>query len=452
MKLAMVLVIREFVPLHSIELVSDRFFDNREITKCIKGVGGLPNLISSNTIETFFGSHMLAETAEYVNCVDSTNIDKPKSRSEQLIFAWLMAYQTVQPSDILKLRLSDFRSVTRVNGRVTHIDLNYFKGRANMVHQVRTLDTKSLLGSVILNYLQDISSESSGRRLIDSAYVSKSTFNKLFEFCGSEIVDRVNAHLIREKASPVFIKAVLAIIRNGEPFSLRKWASNEKYFSSCEFPRRNACFTLTAIKNSSIHSRSDTFTPTQLINFHSHCDDVEKLFYLSSSNEEWLNNSGLITRAVMHDLATNLYRASLTERALFNSEFTHAAEIITNKKNETLSQMKMVTGEAQGEVNALGLLKKVAKPNSQPVDTIYVLDTPETIVKLLHYLDQVRRNHRSLVAASAEFLLFTVLPTAEWIEDLFDNKSFSKESMCEGENMYKKYKDILPPLFQNNLR
>jgi len=209
---------------------------------------------------------------------------------------------------------------------------------------------------------------------------------------------------------------------------------------------------LTAIKNSSVHSRSDTFTPTQLINYHSHSNQVEKVSYLTESNEEWKNNAGLITRAVIHDLTVNLFRASETDRAVFNSEFTKAFETISNKKHEILVKMKLVANKEEGTVNHLGLLKKPYSVEGDPPDTIYLLDTPETVVKLLHYRDEVKKKHRLLVESASEFLLFTVLPTIEWIEALFDNKSFSKESMTNGENLYKKYKEFLSPLFQNQIR
>jgi hypothetical protein len=455
LKLAMVLVVKEFVQAHSSEFMLHRFFNNQQLRRMIKRKGVVTQLISTDSKEALFGSSFLAEVAEYVNHPEDRSVDKPKSVAEQLLYSWLMAYQAVQPSDILKLRLNDFKFVKRANGRVTHIDLEYFKGRSNTIHQVKTIETKNLLGSVVLKYIQDLSNESKEdgiKKLITNFNTNQTVAYRTLELCADAIADSVNANLIKEKASPVFIKSILAIIRNGEKFKTKGSISPAEYLASTDLICRSSIFKLTAIKNSSVHSRSDTFTPTQLINFHSHSDRVEHEFYLTESNEEWLNNAGLITRAVMQDLATNLYRASLTERAEFNSEFSHAAEIIANKKNDALSQMKMVTGENQGEVNHLGLVKKPVSSEGDSADTIYLLDTPETVFKLLHYLNQAKQNHHLLVLASSEFLLFTVLPTLEWIEELFDRKKFSKESVHEGQKIFRRYKSHLPPLFQNQIR
>lgn len=453
-KLAMALVIREFVQADSYEYMLQKFFNNETLNRIKKSNGRAICMISTHDNETLIGSRLLAELAEYASLSDRLNVDKPKSIAEQMIFSWLMAYQTVQPTDILKLKLIDFTFVKRVNGQVTHISLEYFKGRANTIHQVKTLETKTLLGSVVLKYIQDITSESKEDRnksLVTNFNTFQVTVKKLFEFCDSDIVDSINVNLEKEKVSPVFLKSMLAIIRNGKRYSPKGKISSGEYFLSGDLKCRKNLFTLTAIKNSSVHSRSDTFTPTQLINYHSHSNTVEKMFYLTISNEEWLNNAGLITRAVMQDLSANLYRASLNERREFNSEFTHAAEIITNKKNDFLSKVKMYTGKEQGEVNNLGLAKRPVVPDTDFADTIYLLDSPETVFKLINYLDQVKKNHQLLAIASSEFLLFTVLPTVEWIEELFDRKSFSKEAISHGRSLFNQHGSNLPPLFQNQI-
>jgi hypothetical protein len=452
LRLAMILVLREFVTPHSIEHMKERFFNNKVLKRTKKDKDNSLVLIGTQQKESLFGSRFLNEVAEYASLPDGNNIDKPKSFAEHVIFSWLMAYQTVQPSDIKKLKLKDFKFVRRNNCRVTHIDLEYFKGRANTIHQVRMLETRSLLGSVILKFIQGFvpeSKEDKNKNITLDYKCDWLTVNRIFEFC-EEIPDSIHCSLIREKASPVFIKSILLIIRNGIKFNPKGDMSYEGYIVNGDLNCQKKTFSLTAIKNSSIHSRSDTFTPTQLINYHSHSNDVERKHYLSESNEEWLNRSGLITRAVMQDLTTNLYRASKSDRVIFNSEFTYAIETITKKKNDILVQMKMITGAQSGDVNHLGLLKKVDRQEDD-ADTIYMLDTPETLLKLLHYLDQVKENHHLLATSSSEFLLFTVLPTAEWIEELFDKKLFSKKSMTDGRNMYKKFKAHLPPLFKNQI-
>ncbi|MDV5520318.1 hypothetical protein, partial [Enterobacter hormaechei] len=80
----------------------------------------------------------------------------PVSLTESLLFSYLMAYQTVQASDIPKLTLRDFKFVKHINGAITHIESDYFKGRSRNVHQVETLKTKDDIGKVVLRYIQDV--------------------------------------------------------------------------------------------------------------------------------------------------------------------------------------------------------------------------------------------------------------------------------------------------------
>ncbi len=454
-KLALLFVIREFVFTEYFEFVKSKFFDKEEILSLALHPnisGKRATIIRTSSQESLFGLRFLRELAQYSSISNNQKIDKPKSLAEQTIFTWLMAYQTVQPADITKLRLKDFRFVRRNNGRVTHVDLQYFKGRANTVHQVRTLEANTLLGSVVLKYTEDlvnISKEDGDKKLVLDV-ATKGSLNRMFEICDNEIAVSVNKHFEKENASPVFIKAMLAIIRNG---ILRdRGQSYREYVETCERRLQLLTFSLTAIKNSSVHSRSDTFTPTQLVNYHSHSNKVEKDSYLTESNEEWKNNAGLITRSVMHDLTVNLFRASETDRVIFNSEFTKASDIINNKKRDILVKMKLITAKEEGNVNHLGLVKKTSPIDGDSPDTIYVLDTAETVMKLFHYRDEVKKKHHLLAASAPEFLLFTVLPTIEWIEELLDKKSFSKESLTKGEGLYQKYKKHLSPLFQNQIR
>ncbi|HDY85796.1 MAG TPA: hypothetical protein ENI26_08180 [Methylophaga aminisulfidivorans] len=246
----------------------------------------------------------------------------------------------------------------------------------------------------------------------------------------------------------MFLDSIIALLNFGERYDYNIHKSIENYRAQVNFPMKKAYFSLTAIKNSSVHARSDLFTPTQLLNYHSHSNGTERKSYLSPQNEEWINNCGRITRAVMQDLLVNLYRASDKEQKLFNNEFIKASVTIDIKRDEVLSRMKLVTGKLNGKIDDFGFidLTKSSEPNGQH-NAIYLVDTPETVMKLKHYLNEVSIKHRSLTDNAPEFLLFTVLPTVEWIENVFDKKSFSKKSMTEGLEIYKRYKDILPPLF-----
>ena len=110
-------------------------------------------------------------------------------------------------------------------------------------------------------------------------------------------------------------------------------------------------------------------------------------------------------------------------------------------------RMKLITENASGKVDELGFYKNIQPTNDMLPDALYLEDSPETVLKLTHYLAELECKHRTLLKYAPEFLFATALPTAEWIECLFDNKQFSKESLKQGQALYNRYTDILPPHF-----
>ena len=107
--------------------------------------------------------------------------------------------------------------------------------------------------------------------------------------------------------------------------------------------------------------------------------------------------------------------------------------------------------EKTGSVDDLGFIRSKTYPDDYP-DVIYVHDSAETIVKYMHYLAEVNLKFKRLIESAPEFLLFTVCPTCEWIEELMDSKTFSKECVTKGKIMYMQYKSELLPLFTAQLR
>ena len=72
-------------------------------------------------------------------------------------------------------------------------------------------------------------------------------------------------------------------------------------------------------------------------------------------------------------------------------------------------------------------------------------------MKLRHYIAEAESKRHKLVNTSPEYFLFTVLPTVEWIEVVFSDKRFSSLSLRDGMKLFKKYRDMLPPLFTAQL-
>lgn len=443
LKTAIKLFLSENIREDDLKRYDEAFFRN-------KPAFNSPSIITSRN-KLFFSVFFLHELAEYVHSGNKEELQVPASQGEHLLFHWLMATQTVQASDIAKLSGSNFQFIKRRNGKITHIRNEYYKGRAKTVHKPKEISTNTTLGSAILLFiLQRTPKYDNSAKLTGSLkdVATGVSFARFINFLNTYLNEKIITQSDKEKSSLVFLKAITKLLDNGIS-ALGKNKTVEELWENCDTPCKRHLFKPSSIKTAAVYASSDNFNPTQLTNFHSHTNKTERNDYLTPNNEEWMNNTGLITRAVMQDLTVNLFKASESEKQAFNSQFTNASEYISAKTEETLARMKLVTGKEDGKVNDLGLLTSY-KDAGEPSDTIYLVDSPETVVKLRHFLSEVKKKHHILAKNSPEYLLMTVLPTVEWIEKLFEYKRFSTKD--KGEQLYKKLASILPPLFSAHMR
>lgn len=377
----------------------------------------------------------------------------PVSLAESLLFSYLMAYQTVQASDIPKLTLRDFKFVKRINGAITHIESDYFKGRAkNNVHQVETLKTKDNIGKAVLRYILDVTAlRKQDKPLTPVIKVDIFSPSNVTGLLYLACKDTALWHVINEehqtqRIASVFPKAMHAMLCNGVNYNN---AQRAKAPRATPLPKN--FFSFAHIKTSAVYASSDTFDPTSIINPRSHTNDTERNSYLVEMNQEWQNNCGRVTRAVMRDLYVNVFTSSESDKQLFESEFTKAVEHIKTRADNVLACLKVVTKQTSGRIDELGLVSAGVQIDGDLPDTIYIQDSPETVLKLKHFLAQLQEKHTLLRECAPEFLFFTALPTAEWIESLLDNKRFSKASLEKGQAMYDQYQQHLPPHFTAQL-
>lgn len=373
----------------------------------------------------------------------------PVSLTESLLFSYLMAHQTVQTSDIPKLTLRDFKFVKRINGAITHIESGYFKGRAkNKVHNVETLKIKDDIGKAVLRYIIDVTAlREQDKPLAPAIKAEACGPSNLTGLLCLACKDTPLWHVINEKhhaqrIAPVFVMAMHAMLCNGVARGAKM---------PCEALLPRSFFGFSHIKTSAVYAGSDTFDPASLINPRSHTNDTERESYLVEMNQEWQNNCGRVTRAVMRDLYVNVFTSSESDKQFFESEFTKAVEHIKTRADDVLACLKVVTEQTSGRVDELGFFSTGAQIKGDLPDTIYIQDSPETVLKLKHFLAQLQEKHTLLRECAPEFLFFTALPTAEWIESLFDNKRFSKASLEKGHLLYDQYRSHLPPHFTAQL-
>lgn len=375
--------------------------------------------------------------------------------AEQILFAWLMAYQTVQPSDISKLKLSNFKFLERRDGKVQYIECDYFKSRANNYYQVRTLSAYDDLGRSILRYIQDVTEMKNSEICLvpqlpkafitgTQSIVSRVLLSLEIDSLKSLLMSKLN----RERVTSVFFTAFCHLDRNGiSKFAQKRLPNSNKI----ETPIRHTFFGMSSIKTSSVYASSESYDPTKLLNFNSHTDRTEESSYRVCDNEEWNNICGRVTRAVMRDLSINVMRCSKNDRQIFNCEFTRALEFIRLKSNHVLATLKIVTKQDNGKVDELGFLKNPHQYDDALPDAIYLEDSPFTVMKLKHYVSEVEAKHKQLRSCSPEFFFSTVLPTTEWIETILYEDSFCTASLKEGTLLYNQYNDILPPHFTHKL-
>ena len=409
-----------------------------------------------------FTPDFILELVDY-SAKQSTIRQVPVSRAEHYLFSALMAFQTVAVTDIFRLRISNFKLLKRQNGNITHIDCEYFKSRAHAAHSTNMVDASSVFGEAIIAFINDRTAKMSINEdaLVIDDGISKLKTGKmsiaatLFRFLArSAIRENIDAALSREKSSPVFLEALSKILENGidkEEFTGTYRRNPENWMVECKTPSKGRLFGLENIKNSSVHAASDDFDASRLTNYRSHTMETERQYYLTKENEVWLNNCGRVTRAVMHDLQCNVFRPSSADKMLFQSDFTKAIRYVEHRKLDVLARLKVISEKEQGEVDDLGFSARKTFIEGELPDNLFLVESPDTVMKLKHYISELNRTHEQLAKVNPEFLFFTALPTVEWIEGVFSNRLFSSDTVYEGEVLYKKLQTHLPPLFSVQL-
>lgn len=466
LKQAMVIVVYSLTKLRNHKGVIDQFFKNEVICNQIHLVG----MTCSSSSSPIFSPQVLLSL--YKHSKNTRHTSCPVTPSEELFFSWIMASLRVQPNDIKKLRLSDFQFSRKVDGAIINFECIYFKGRAKDYHVTEIISSGSIQGKALINFFNDrtLKMQRKNMPLVNKAPTlqigKQSLLAKYMNILSAQGFNElaISEHNKRG-VSYLFLPALLKIIEMGFTFEQYKRQHKlklkgksdsviEGHKSKWKKFNESFCkgdiFGLACIKNSSVHANSDKFDPTKLLNLNSHTNETEDRYYRNSGNEEWTNNCGRITRAVMQDIQSNLYQLSKTDKQIFISEFINANDSIQTKKSEILSRIKMLTGQEEGQVtNEFGFGKRKNVMEGDLPDAIYLLDSPETVMKLKHYLWQAELHHQAILKQSPDFLFNTLLPTVEWIEDVFIKSRFSKASISKGEEIFEQFKGALPPIFKS---
>lgn len=374
----------------------------------------------------------------------------PITLIEQQMFTWLMASLAVQPSDIPKLTKNNFRRLT-VGGKVTHIECEYFKGRANAIHGTRNLSTKKIEGKALLTYLN----QNTGIHLtsrIDKLYILNGNrslpgllVNTLSLPCMNKAL-RV-AHERLGGLPMIMPMALKSLCKNG--VNLNNVGSSRinvevrrKKVANSGTPCPHCLFGLQLIKNSAVHAFSDPYTLHYLINYNSHTPKTEKTNYLVEGNESWMNGAGRVTRTVMLDLINNVFdldftglkEAEKTQKKIdFNNEFASVTEAVSYKSEEMLSRLKVVTERGKGAINEVGVMSR-SSVKDEAFAPIYVIDSPVTVCKMKNYLHEFTKHYKKLLGQNPSYFYKTALPTVEWVSQTLQR--LSKSSVTDGTKLF----------------
>ncbi|CAH1535338.1 conserved hypothetical protein [Vibrio rotiferianus] len=386
---------------------------------------------------------------EWVKGVLKSDSSKALTDVEGVMFAWLMASLTVQPYDIPKLTHSDFRFM-KVGGRITNIECEYFKGRAKVFHTTRSLSTRTPEGKALVALLEQ-QAEGLPFYTKQPLYISNKIksllggFNALIHM--DYLSEKIEVAHEKQQLPNLMPKAIGALISHGIHAenvieNPRKITTDDrrKLVAQSQSTCKRAIFGLQAIKNSAVHAFSDPYTLNYLINRNSHSNQTEKVSYLTEENEEWMNNSGRITREVMLDLIQNVFNLNFEPEkkeqvAAFNREFMAIRDLIAYKHEEMNARLRFVTGQEKGRVNEVGVMAlSDKKKESDALSPIYVSDNPITVMKMHNYLHEFKKNYKKLLSHNPDHLFKTVIPTVEWLEDTLPK--MSKESQRKGREQF----------------
>lgn len=350
------------------------------------------------------------------------------------------------------------------HGKAISIQCVYYKSRSQDVKQTPFLSANQIEGKALIAYLEELTENNSMLFLNDVTKIPRLNFaiytvpgriSRLFQ--SETIWNNIISNLQYAQASTVFLRGYVAmVLQHEEPFDV--WGHRQRkknnpvsieiYRKLVKRPLPMQNFGLAALKNSSIHARTDKYRDGDLVNLNSHTSLTEKLSYLTDSNKEWINQNGRVTRLVLKDIENYVFKPNM----MVVEEIAYEAIVRThviNSLSDGISDKNAVVINSIGRVDR----KKTAVelPNADFND-ILVLDSKETIVTMLHYISEAERQYDNLIGNALNFFEETVLPTVEWMEYLLMNGMLSPETIADGKNEYEEIKDALPKLFENELR
>ncbi|GAC19021.1 hypothetical protein [Paraglaciecola arctica] len=377
----------------------------------------------------------------------------PVSKAEEICFYWLNCAQTVQASDARKLSYSDYIFQGTAT-KTTHLSCDYWKSRAQGFKRTGTLDTTQPLGKALLIFLQNRKATDKLASLTSND-VDKSPFTEagvigrmLTLLSGKTCNQRLKTRLRQQEVGAVFISLINCLFENVD-LKMSQWSKHRKAQgyddASAETYQKLVAlwapinwFTGSMIKTAAVHGTSNDFRVGKLVNDNSHTGKTEHDVYFSEQNVEHKNTAGRLMRFVMEDIENIAFKPNVIE--------------LSQKISERQIRTQLIT-EAEGTVLPFNNLDvhENKEPMDEEGDAITVIDSVETVVNFLHYIEQAKKHFKALAIYNPSYLEKYVLVEAEWREYVLTNL-ISKQMVIEGNSAYEQYKPLLPDLFLSQIR
>jgi len=378
---------------------------------------------------------------------------------EEILFSWLCACQTVQPMDIRKLKKNDFVVSFNNNRRPIMVQCQYYKGRSGREQETQLLNANGTEGKAIIAFLDMF--EFPGEHLFKTDITVKlhCTFRPHTPYASriiriwksKEILKTINKDLKKNNATNLFIRAISMMAEHGGE-GYDKWQHDRKthemdcsistYRHKVKNPLPFNLFSLMAIKTTAVHSRTDRYRDGDFYNHNSHSSSTEKMHYLTDANKEWVNQNGRVTRMVLHDIENYVYKPNL------NAVLERVHDMILRTKVIGITNSSLLNNQ-KVQINPLGIISNNNNISDEhlDIDEIIVLDTPETVVNMKHYIEQAIIKRDALINNALSFFERTVLPNVEWMSGVLQNQ-ISPHILRNGIKDYEQIKSILPELFE----
>lgn len=359
---------------------------------------------------------------------------------EELLCAWLIACEAIQPTDIPKLKTNNYAIEYNQSGRLVAMECTYYKGRAGSTKQPAILIGRDPWTRALYSYMEGLSEESLFRTRI-AKQVAMSISGSRNHTCSllykiwklPSFQQQLKAELRRTNASSLFLRAVLALEQGDDfhQFNNQTGQRGAEYRSLVSRPIPLSLFTLTHIKTTAVYSGSDVYREGDLINHHSHTSLTEKMSYLTDKNKEWVNQAGRITRLVLHDLQNVVFQPSITAIRLAVADLELRTQVI----QATYAQ----------DIETHSLQSRFT--DYEDDEAIIVSDTTDTALYFIHYITQAEALFPKLLAIRPDWVERTLIIKIEWMVRMLGRMRMASTARKE----YGSMEEHLPRLFDHLL-